>query len=64
MGHSKRSSSSEYDLQTQWPRSYGEKGQLRAVTGGIGWVARQARLDEASAASLLQSSFCRAAMKN
>eukprot|EP00959_Pyramimonas_sp_CCMP1952_P311742 6523829-Pyramimonas_sp.AAC.1 len=30
--------------------SYGEKGQLRAVIGGIGWAARQARLDEAATA--------------
>ena len=42
----------------------GEKSQLRAVIGGIGWVARQARPDEASTASLLQSSFHEAVMKD
>eukprot|EP00959_Pyramimonas_sp_CCMP1952_P143028 2994386-Pyramimonas_sp.AAC.1 len=34
--------------------SGGERGQHRAVIGGIGWVARQARPGEASTASLLQ----------
>ena len=42
----------------------GEKSQLRAVIGGIGWVARQARPDEAYTASLLQSSFYEATMKD
>ena len=34
-----------------------EVAQLRAVNGGIGWVARQARPDEAASASILQSSL-------
>eukprot|EP00959_Pyramimonas_sp_CCMP1952_P402285 8430070-Pyramimonas_sp.AAC.1 len=44
--------------------SEGEKGQLRAVFGGIGWIARQAGPDEASTASLLQSTCCSAVMKD